>query len=140
MINKKTILIFSVVTFLVLLLLGIFMPTSILQEPNITPAEYLADIPYLNVSIFNLDFILIVPSSTVFILILGIQTIVLGFTFLKDRRSEKNTWWGISMLFWGLGALFAGMSYQGLGYELKCALYDICIFTSWFELCYLYFT
>ncbi|MCK4551549.1 MAG: hypothetical protein KAU02_01435 [Tenericutes bacterium] len=44
------------------------------------------------------------------------------------------------MLFWGLGALSVGMSYQGLGYELKCAPYDICIFTSWFELCYLYST
>jgi hypothetical protein len=48
--------------------------------------------------------------------------------------------WGASFLFWGLGTLLAGTSYQGLGYELKCAGNEYCLFTSWFELAYLFVT
>lgn len=43
-------------------------------------------------------------------------------------------------MFWGLGTLLAGTSYQGFGYELKCNGYPFCLFTSWFELAYLFLT
>jgi hypothetical protein len=112
------------------------MPTSLLQEPLITPLEYLSSKPYIEV--FN--WIIIVPSSTFFIYFLGVQTILLGVSFLRNKPSVAQTWWGISMIFWGLGALLAGTSYQGLGYELKCVGQEYCLHTSWFELAYYYFT
>jgi len=94
----------------------------------------------MNLQIFNIEFILIVPSSTFFVFLLGIQTIYLGYSFIKSSESTKHLWWGISFIFWGIGALLAGTSYQGLGYELKCRGFEYCLYTSWFELSYLYFT
>jgi hypothetical protein len=114
------------------------MPTVLLQEPNITPSEYLDSIPYMY--LFSSGSIMIVPSSTFFVYFLGIQTVVLGLSFLKNRKYETHLWWGIAMIFWGIGALLAGSSYQGFGYQLKCANYDLCLYTSWFELAYYYFT
>jgi len=114
------------------------MPTSILQSPLTTPSEYLATIPYTH--LFGTDIIIITPLSTFFIFFLGIQTIILGYSFLKERQYPTYLWWGIAMLFWGIGALLAGMSYQGFGYELKCVGNEYCIHTSWFELAYYYVT
>jgi hypothetical protein len=119
-------------------MLFFFMPESLLQLPKITPSEYLSSIPYIY--LFHTDMILIKPSSTFFIYFLGIQTIVLGMSFLKDRQSDAHLWWGLAMMFWGIGALLAGTSYQGFGYELKCNGYEYCLHTSWFELAYYYFT
>lgn len=137
--NRKSVLISLVVySFIVLILLGIFNPTGILMSPSVTPAEYLNGIPYAN--IFN-SFILIKPSSTFFVYLLGIITILLGVSFLNNKHKIiSRQYWGISMVFWGIGAILAGTSYQGLGYELKCAGNDFCEFTSWFELSYLYTT
>ena len=133
--KNKYIGIFIVVSIVVLLLLGIFVPNGILQEPLVTPAEYLSGKPYIELG----SIILIVPSSTFFVYALGIIIVLLGVSFLK-QKGEVSFWWGISMILWGLGALLAGTSYQGLGYELKCAGETYCTFTSWFELAYLYTT
>jgi len=143
MINKfnKTIiyagigLLFILLSIIVLVLLGIFLPNNLLLEPLVTPSEYLNSIPYWTIG----DTIIIVPSSTIFVYILGAITILLGISFLKQKR-EVSYWWSISMIFWGLGAILAGTSYQGLGYELKCSGEVYCSFTSWFELSYLYVT
>lgn len=120
---------------IVLIILGIFVPKSLLVEPVITPAEYLENIPYWSIG----NTILIVPSSTLFIYGLGLFTMFLGVSFLKKKK-ELSNWWGISMLLWGLGAILAGTSYQGFGYELKCSGQAFCLFTSWFELSYLFAT
>jgi hypothetical protein len=116
------------------------MPSDLLLEPLITPTQFLLSKPFSEATIFGISFIVIVPSSTLFVFLLGFQTMFLGYTFLRNYKNEKNLWWGITFLFWGLGALLAGTSYQGLGYELKCNVDDYCLFTSWFELAYLYFT
>lgn len=137
-ITRRTIILFGIFSVLVLVLLFIFMPTMLLQEPNITPSAYLDSIPYIY--LWNTNIVLIKPSSTFFIYFLGIQTVALGASFLKNKQYEIHLWWGIAMLFWGIGALLAGTSYQGFGYELKCTNYDVCIYTSWFELAYYYFT
>ena len=118
---------------IVLVLLYIFMPSGILVEPDITPADYLNSIPY--VTIFN-RWIIITPLSTIIVYALGIQIMLIGSLFIKNHQ----TVWGISLLFWGLGTLLAGTSYQGLGYELKCRDLIFCQFTSWFELSYLFVT
>ena len=133
--KNKYIGIFIVVSVVILLLLGIFVPNGILQEPLVTPLEYLSGKPYIELG----SIILIVPSSTFFVYALGIIIVLLGVSFLK-QKGEVSFWWGISMILWGLGALLAGTSYQGLGYELKCAGETYCTFTSWFELAYLYTT
>jgi len=137
-INKRSSIIFVAVSILVLVVLFIFMPTVLLQVPNISPEAYLDSIPYMY--LFNSNMILIVPSSTFFILVLGLQTVVLGLSFLKNKKYETHLWWGLAMVFWGIGALLAGTSYQGFGYQLKCSNYDLCLYTSWFELAYYYFT
>ncbi len=136
MITKRNSIVFSVISIIVLLAIYVFMPNGILQEPLTTPSEYLNSMPH--VKIFG--FILNKPSSTFFIFFLGIQTIVLGITFLKNRQYDTHLWWGIAMVFWGVGALLAGTSYQAFGYQLKCVDYSYCIYTSWFELAYYYVT
>jgi hypothetical protein len=130
---KKNIIYLALIFMIVLILLYIFMPSGILVEPNITPAEYLNSIPY--VTIFN-RWIIITPLSTIIVYVLGIQIMLIGSLFIKNHQ----TVWGISLLFWGLGTLLAGTSYQGLGYELKCRDLIFCQFTSWFELSYLFVT
>ena len=133
--KKQYSIVFVTFSVLVLYLLGVFIPDNLLLEPHITPSEYLSNIPYWTIG----NTTLIVPSSTFFVYLLGIITILLGISFLKLKKEVTN-WWGISIVFWGLGAILAGTSYQGLGYELKCSGETYCLFTSWFELSYLYVT
>ncbi len=130
---KKRNVMLGLVIVLVLVMLYIFVPKGILLEPLITPLEYLASKP--SIELFN-KWIIIVPSSTVIVYLLGIQIIYLGYSLIKDKQKL----WGISLLFWGVGTILAGTSYQGLGYELKCSLNPYCLFTSWFELAYLFVT
>jgi hypothetical protein len=130
---KKKSMLFGFIIVFVLFLLYIFMPEGILLEPLITPQEYLDTKPFIE--IFN-KWIIIVPSSTIIVYLLGIQITYLGYSLIKDKQKL----WGISLLFWGLGTILAGTSYQGLGYELKCNVQTYCLFTSWFELAYLFVT
>lgn len=130
--SKKNI-IYGAIILVVLVLLYIFIPTGILVEPNITPAQSLSGKPYI--TLFN-NLTIIVPSSTIMVYLLGIVILYVGIRLIKNNKKL----WGISFIFWGLSTLLAGTSYQGLGYELKCEGYDLCIFTSWFETSYLFFT
>lgn len=117
----------------VLILLYLFMPKELFMSPLMTPEGYLGSKP--SIMLFD-KWVLLVPSSTLIVYALGIQIIVLGILLIKQ---EKKTW-GTSLVFWGIGTILAGTSYQGLGYELKCAGLDHCLFTSWFELAYLFMT
>ncbi|MBI9109421.1 MAG: hypothetical protein JEZ04_21935 [Spirochaetales bacterium] len=138
--NRKRIIIFTLACLTVLLLLEIFFPSDILQEPLTKPLDFLSGKPFIDINLFGTDIILIVPSSTFFVYLLGIQTVILGISFLKTKNSTKHSWWSLSFIFWGIGALLAGTSYQGLGWELKCRGMEYCLFSSWFELSYLFFT
>ncbi len=111
---------------------------SIPTVPNQTPDEWLRMQPFTEISYGRIHFILVQPSSTVFVYALGIIAIGAGFYFLRiwvGHRSRK--WWGIALLLWGLGALFAGTSYQAFSYEIKCAGQEFCSWTSWWEVIYL---
>lgn len=130
--KKKYVLI--VISAIVLLILFLF-PVSLLQTPSLTALEYLEMKPYINIG----NIIIIVPSSTIIVYALGIITIYIGVKLLKLEAAYKKQW-GISLILWGIGTILAGTSYQGLGYELKCTGQTFCLFTSWFELSYLYMT
>lgn len=130
---KKKTAIAGVVLIFVLVWVYVFMPTGILTDPLMTPEKYLDERPFIE--LFG-SLIVIVPSSSVIVFALGIQIILLGVLLIKDKQKP----WGLSLIFWGIGTILAGTSYQTLGYELKCANRTHCLFTSWFELAYLWTT
>ena len=130
---KRTNIVLLLVATVVFVLLAIFMPNDILHEPLLAPNEYLRLKPHIT---FGDSFVWIVPSSTIIVYLLGIQIMYIGYTFIKDDVPL----WGVSLLLWGIGTILAGTSYQGLGYMLECYGQEYCLFTSWFELAYLFVT
>ncbi|AIO19445.1 hypothetical protein KQ51_01569 [Candidatus Izimaplasma bacterium HR1] len=130
--NQKYLLIFGSI-FIILLMIA--FPVGILLSPSITPMELLSAKPYVEIG----NLIIIVPSSTFIVYLLGAITIFFGIKLTKLEESYKK-YWGISLILWGIGTVLAGTSYQGLGYMLKCDNQELCLFTSWFELSYLYVT
>ena len=43
----------------------------------------------------------------------------------------------MALVLGGIGAGLAGTSYQFLGYQLKCAGRDLCLWTHWLEVAYM---
>lgn len=120
----------------------VFSNTStLLLTPLTQPDQFLAGMPHITLSIFGWQPILIQPSSTILVYLLGILMIVLGIYFLaaKDRQKSRE-FWGIGLILWGISAIAAGTSYQAFGYELKCRGQELCLFTSNFELVYMLLT
>lgn len=130
---KKVTIIYGSIGFLVLLLLYVFMPQQLLMTPLMSPEDYLATRPFIEL---NNGSIIIEPSSSLMVFVLGVQIFVLGLLLIKDNLRL----WGLSLLFWSIGTILAGISYQSYGYELKCNGQAFCLFTSWFELAYLFTT
>jgi len=131
---KRKIIIASIIL-VVLVLFGLF-PVSLVALPEITPQAYLDMIPYIEIG----RTIIITPSSTIIVYLLGIITLVFGVMLYKKKSNKVKMLWGLTLILWGIGTLLAGTSYQGLGFELKCRGVHLCLFTSWFELSYLFVT
>jgi hypothetical protein len=111
---------------------------SIPYSPQQTPPSWLTIQPFVNITLGKLSFILIQPSSTILVYLLGIVAIATGIYYFKVRGTERTRlWWGIALVLWGIGALLAGTSYEAFSYEIKCRGQALCSWTSWWEIFYL---
>jgi len=109
--------------------------------PLTTPDQFLSDMPYITFSIPGKDVILIQPSSTILVYLLGLIMIAIGVYFLVTKKNQQSRYyWAIGLILWGISAIVAGTSYQAFGYELKCRGLEYCLFTSNFELVYMLLT
>ena len=106
--------------------------------PLMIPDQFLSDMPYSTLSIFGKDVILIQPSSTIVVYLLGLIMIAIGFYFLVTKKNQQSRYyWAIGLILWGISAIVAGTSYQAYGYELKYRGFEHCLFASNFELAYM---
>lgn len=111
---------------------------AIPYAPPQTAATWLAIQPYAAVKIGAREIILVQPSTTFFVYLLGVVAIGAGIYFLRIRQGQRSRlWWGVALVLWGAGALLAGTSYEGFSYAIKCAGRPACVWTSWWEVLYL---
>lgn len=111
---------------------------TILYSPPQTPQSWLAIQPFLQLRLFGQAVIIIQPSTSLIVYLLGLLTIAAGVYFLRIREGQRaRLWWGIALLLWGLGALLAGTSYEAFSYQIKCAGREACAWTSGWEVLYL---
>ena len=109
--------------------------------PEITPGEWCVNQPCMELEFFSLTIMLVQPSSTFFVYLLGFITIAIGIYLLRIKKNQKFiSWWGIALLLWGIGAILAGTSHQVFSCEIKCAGRAFCIWTSLWEIFYLIFS
>jgi hypothetical protein len=110
-------------------------------DPPQTPQSWLQIQPYINAHMGGLKFIIVQPSTSAIVYLLGILTVGIGLHFLKIRAGQRSRlWWGIALILWGLGALVAGTSYEAFSYAIKCTGRESCLWTSWWEIAYLLLT
>jgi hypothetical protein len=114
---------------------------TLLYIPQQTGQEWLASQPYMELELASHEFILVQPSSTFFVYLLGVLTIAFGSHFYRNSQNQlSRKWWGGALILWGIGALLAGTSYQAFSYEIKCAGQEYCLWTSWWEILYMIFS
>ncbi len=137
--NTATLLKRSLVILIVVLILtGCSQFDSIPYNPQQTPETWLRIQPFIELRMASRTIIIIQPTTTAIVYLLGIVTIGVGLYFLGIRDAQRSRlWWGIALLLWGIGALFAGTSYEAFSYQIKCAGRAVCIWTSWWEIAYL---
>ncbi|MBY8979992.1 MAG: hypothetical protein KGD72_06360 [Candidatus Lokiarchaeota archaeon] len=138
--NRRYIFAFS---FLLVLIVLIFCNQldKILFFPTITPEEWCTSQPCIEFEFFSLKIMVVQPSSTFFVYLLGFITIAIGIYLLRIKNNQKFiSWWGLALLLWGIGAILAGTSYQAFSYEIKCVGSAFCTWTSLWELFYLLFS
>ncbi|MBP6472162.1 MAG: hypothetical protein KBE23_17050 [Chloroflexi bacterium] len=123
---------------LLLFLAGCGRLDSIPTQPPQTPADWLISQPYTTTTIGGQTILLMQPTSTLFVYALGLVAIGIGLHAWRRWNGRRSwRWWGVALALWGMGALLAGTSYEGLSYHLKCAGWDVCRWTNWWEVTYL---
>ena len=122
----------------ILLLTGCARLDAIPAAPPQTAATWLTIQPFAAIRIGSQEMILVQPSTTFFVYLLGVLAVGAGITFFRIREGQRSrVWWGIALVLWGAGALLAGTSYEAFSYALKCAGRPACVWTSWWEVLYL---
>jgi hypothetical protein len=123
---------------IILLLSGCARLDAIPYAPPQTAATWLTIQPYAALKIGALEIVLVQPSTTFFVYLLGIVAISAGLYFFRIRQGQRSrAWWGVALVLWGAGALLAGTSYEAFSYAIKCAGRPACVWTSWWEVLYL---
>jgi len=121
-----------------LLLAGCNQIESILYSPRQTPQDWLSIQPVMEIQIGSRAILIIQPTTSIIVYLLGFITIAAGIYFFSIKNSQQSrAWWGIALLLWGIGALLAGTSYEAFSYHIKCAGREFCLWTSWWEIIYL---
>ncbi len=112
---------------------------QLLYKPKIWPEEWLRIQPYLQLEFGGQALIIVQPSTSAIVYLLGIITLLAGVYFLRVQEGQRSRlWWGVALLLWGVGALLAGTSYEAFSYQIKCAGRGLCVWTSWWEIGYLF--
>ena len=105
-------------------------------EWGITPTEWLNT--HWHVRCNNI--VIAEPSSTFFVFLLAFVILFVSIKFLRQANHQKSRiLFGLSMLAWSISTVSAGVSYQIFSYELKCATRVICLWTTPWEIAYLFF-
>lgn len=111
---------------------------SIPYHPPHTAESWLMIQPYIQVRLAGLAVIIVQPSTSFIVYLLGVLTIGVGIVFLRHQQGQHaRRWWGIALLLWGMEALLAGTSYEAFSYQIKCAGREACVWTSTCEMLYL---
>jgi hypothetical protein len=111
---------------------------TISYVPAQTPETWLQIQPYLQFDFASKSVVLVQPSTSLIVYLLGMLTIAAGLYFLKISAGQfSRLSWGIALLLWGIGALLAGTSYEAFSYVIKCVGRETCLWTSWWEVFYL---
>jgi hypothetical protein len=119
-------------------LTGCHRLSTIEDSSQVSPEAFLQNQPWLNLSIGDFSFVWSQPSSSLMVFFVALYTIFKGYKFLSHTQQQRaKFWWGIGLLLTGIGAFLAGISYQALGYEIKCNGREICTFTSEWEVAYM---
>lgn len=106
---------------------------ELVYPPPTTPAEWCAQRPCVEVGGVTLA----EPWSSALVFALALLWLGVGVYFLVTRQGQRSrTWFGTSLVLGGLAAGSAGISYQALSYELKCAGRDVCALTNGYEIAY----
>lgn len=123
------------------LLTGCHRLASIPSAPLQAAESWLTIQPYVTVRIASTSVVIVQPTTTAIVFVLGLIAIGIGLHVLRSRTAHRSRlWWGIALLLWGLGALLAGTSYEAFSYQIKCVGRDVCTWTSWWEIAYLVVT
>lgn len=105
-----------------------------LQEPHITPEQFLDGRPFLETG----NMVIIEPSSSFWVFGLAAVILVVAVLYIWKSYGENSRFlWGLGMLFWAVSAASAGLSYQSFGYELKARGHEFVLYTSWPEIIYM---
>jgi hypothetical protein len=111
---------------------------SIPYNPPQTPESWLTIQPNLQLQIGSREILVIQPSTSTIVYLLGVIAIAAGLYFFHTRSNQSSRlWWGFALVLWGVGALLAGTSYEAFSYQIKCLAREVCIWTSWWEILYL---
>lgn len=115
------------------LLAGCGRLDQLLIEPATTPQQWCESRPCIPVG----DVVLGEPLGTFLVFLLALLWIGVGLQFLRTRHGQRSRLWlGVALVLGGIGAAQAGISYQALGYTLKCAGRERCLLTNGFEVGY----